>query len=111
MKAIKTATKNFTKKMAINIGMGTPLKDAADTVLESIQAAAIVEDVDRETGEIKVAAAIVDGNGAVYTSISATVLESIPDIIELIDDGEEFDVRVIVRTSKAGREFLTLNVL
>lgn len=110
-KAIIAKTENFNRKMAINIGTSIALQDKAGQKIASIAAAAIVTDIDRETGEEKQVAVIVDGGGMSYSSISATVLQQMDDIIELIDEGEDFDVVVVSRTSKGGRDFITLNVI
>lgn len=110
-KTIITKTENFTRKMAINIGTSIALQDKAGQKITDIAAAAVVTDIDRETGEEKQVAILVDGGGMSYSAISATVLQQMDDIIELIDDGEDFDVIVVSRKSKGGRDFITLNVV
>lgn len=110
-KAIITKTENFTRKMAVNIGTSIALQDMAGQKIESIEAAAVVTDVDRETGEEKEVAIIVDGAGMSYSAISATVLGQMDDVIALLDDGETFDIIVVSRKSKGGRDFITLNVV
>lgn len=110
-KAIIAKTNNFTKKMAINIGTSIALQDMGGQKITSIQAAAIVTDVDRETGEEREVAIIVDESGMVYSAISATVLSQMEDVIDLLDDGESFDIIVVSRKSKGGRDFITLNVV
>lgn len=110
-KAIIAKTNNFTRKMAVNIGTSIALQDMAGQKIESIEAAAIVTDVDRETGEEKEVAIIVDGSGISYSAISATVLSQMDDVIALLDDGETFDIIVVSRKSKGGRDFITLNVV
>ena len=110
-KAIIAQTNNFTRKMGINIGTSIALQDMAGQKITSIQAAAIVTDVDRETGEEKEVAILVDESGVCYSAISATVLGQMEDVIALLDDGESFDVIVVSRKSKGGRDFITLNVV
>lgn len=110
-KTIITKTENFTRKMAINIGTSIALQDKVGQKINSIVAAAVVTGIDRETGEEKQVSVLVDAGGMFYSAISATVLEQMDDIIELIDDGEDFDVIVVSRTSKGGRDFITLNVV
>lgn len=110
-KTIITKTENFTRKMAINIGTSIALQDKAGQKITGIVAGAVVTDIDRETGEEKQVAVLVDASGMSYSAISATVLQQMDDIIELIDDGEDFDVIVVSRKSKGGRDFITLNVV
>lgn len=110
-KTIKLQTESFNRKMAINIGTSKAMQDMKGQKISNIQAAAIVEDVDKETGELKEVAVIVDGDGISYTAISGTVMDVMEDVIELINDGEEFDVLITGRKSKAGREFISLTVL
>lgn len=110
-KNIIRATEKFTKRHAINLGTAISLQDMAGQKIMSIKAAAIVDDIDRETGESKPVAAFVDAEGLVYTSISAVVMESMEDIIDLIDEGETFDLSVMSRKAKgSNREFLSVVV-
>lgn len=110
-KSIVKATTKFTKRHAINLGTAVSLQDVAGEKLIGIQAAAVVDDIDRETGETKPVAAFVDGDGIVYTSISSVVMESMDDIIDLIDEGETFDLTVMSRKAKgSNREFLSVVV-
>lgn len=111
-KTIIKSSAKFTRRHAINLNTAFSLQDAAGARLESIQAAAIMDDIDRETGETKPVAAIVTGDGATYTSISAVVMESMEDIIELLDDGETFDLQVVSRKTKSSnRDYLSLVVI
>lgn len=110
-KSILTATEKFTKRHAVNIGTAVSLQEMAGTKIMGIQAAAIVEDNDRETGESKAVAVFVDSDGVVYTSISSVVMEQMDDIIDLINDGEMFDLTVMSRKAKgSNREFLSVVV-
>lgn len=103
---------NFTRKHAINLSTAVSLQDVAGEKLVGIKAAAIVDDIDRETGESKQVAALVDNNGITYTSISSVVMDSMDDIIDLLDDGETFDVQVISRKTKSSnRDYLSVVVV
>lgn len=110
-KTIKSKTESFTRKMAINIGNSKALQDIKGQKIVDVKAAAIVEDIDRETGELKEVAVLVDGDGISYTAISSIVMDVMDDIIELINDGEAFDVLVEGRKSKGGRDFISIMVL
>lgn len=110
-KEIVQKSQSFTRKMAINIGTGKPLQDCAGDKIIGIQAAAIVRDLDKETGEIKDVAVLVDEDGMLYSSISSIVMDVMPDVIELVDDGEQFDCTVTSRKSRGGRDFINLIVI
>lgn len=110
-KIIKSSEK-FTRRHAVNLTVAYSLQDVAGSKIESVVAAAIVEDVDRDTGEAKPVSVIVSGNGEVYTSISSVVMESMDDIIDLLDDGEKFDIQIVTRKTKSSnREYLSLMII
>lgn len=111
MKRIINATENFNKKDAINMRNGLPLKDEPNGKTFNISKAAVVEDTDEETGELKNVSVLIDSDGKCYTAISATVADIMNDCIELLDAGESATLELIKRTSNAGREFLTFQVM
>lgn len=111
MKRIINATENFNKKDAINMRNGLPLKDEPNGKTFNISKAAVVEDTDEETGEIKNVSVLIDSDGKCYTAISATVADIMNDCIELLDAGESVTLELIKRKSSAGREFLTFQVI
>lgn len=110
---IESATKNFNKRDALNSKSANPLKDFEGTsvIMENIVKAAIITDNDEETGEIKNIGVIVNENNDYYTTISATILESIDELIEIIDEEENVKIRINKRLSNNKREFLTLTIL
>ena len=111
MKKIINATENFTKKDSINMRNGLPLKDEPNGKTFMISKAAVVEDTDEETGELKVVSVLIDSDGKCYTSISATIADIMGDCIDLLDAGESVSLELIKRKSEAGREFLTFQVM
>lgn len=111
MKRIVNATENFNKKDAINMRNGLPLKDEPNGKTFNISKAAVVEDTDEETGELKNVSVLIDSDGKCYTAISATVADIMDDCIELLEAGESVTLELIKRTSSAGREFLTFQVI
>lgn len=111
MKRIINATENFNKKDAINMRNGLPLKDEPNGKTFNISKAAVVEDSDEETGELKNVSVLIDSDGKCYTTISATVADIMDDCIQLLDAGESVTLELIKRESNAGREFLTFQVL
>ena len=111
MKRIINATENFNKKDAINMRNGLPLKVEPNGKTFNISKAAVVEDTDEETGELKNVSVLIDSDGKCYTTISATVADIMNDCIELLDAGESVTLELIKRKSSAEREFLTFQVI
>lgn len=110
MKKIILATNNFTRKMSINLSTAESMQDHVGEEFHPF-AGAIIEDIDRETGEIKQCAAIVLDDGTTITSISPTVVQAMDDIIALMNDNETFGIRIVSRKSKANkRDYLSLTV-
>lgn len=110
MKQITLQTNNFETRDKFNIKAGAKsLKDAVGEKL-MVEKACIGLDTDKDGVEVK-AGAIITDKGA-YTSISATAVDLISDLIEMINDGEE-DLAVMVesRTSNGGRDYLVLSLV
>lgn len=110
MKNIKRATSNFTLKDSINARNGFPLQDEENGLVIHVSRAAIVEDADKDTGELKEAAVIIDNECKVYTSISASIMDIMDDVIDLLDAGESVTLTLVKRESKGKRTFLTFMV-
>lgn len=102
---------NFTKRDMVNSKAGYPLQDFDGSKMEikNVKAAAMTEVV--EDGEKKEVSIIVTDDNQYYTSISSTIYDSMPDIIDILDDETKVDLRIIKRESKSGREFLSVIVL
>ena len=110
MKQITSMTNNFETRDKFNIKAGAKsLKDAVGEQLV-VKKACIGLDTDKDGTEFT-AGAIITDNGA-YTSISATAVDLISDLIDMIDDGEE-DLAITVesRTSNGGRDYLVLSLV
>ena len=110
MRTIEIATKNFTKKNAINVRNGSALKDHGGEEI-NIEKVCVGTDVD-EDGEVKNFGAFITTSGDCYTFISENAIETAKDLIEIIDEEEDaVSCRVDVRKSKGGREFIALILL
>lgn len=108
MREITKATKNFTKKMVINSRNGIPMQDNVGNIM--VVAAAVMTDTDEETGEPKDVGVIVTSDKTFMTCISATIIDTLPDLIDIVDEEGETEVRIDKRKSKGGRDFLTLTI-
>lgn len=109
MKQITSMTNNFETRDKFNIKAGAKsLKDAVGEKLV-VKKACIGLDTDKDGTEVT-AGAIITDKGA-YTSISATAVDLISDLIDMIDDGEDLAVMVESRTSNGGRDYLVLSLV
>ena len=110
MNQITLSTTNFTTKDKFNIKAGAKaLKDAVGKKLK-VTKACVGTDKDVDGREVTAGAIITDSE--VYTCISKTVVDCIPDLIEMLDDGEEnITVMVESRTSNGGRDYLVLSIV
>ena len=110
---------NFTKKDEINSLSSTPLQNVTGEMVTVI-GAAITERPDETTGEAKKVGILVTKEFGSLSTISATALKSLDMIIDYMTDvsgdqqeGEEVTVTVNIKSgkSKAGREFITLELV
>ena len=110
MKQITLSTTDFTAKDKFNIKAGAKaLKDAIGQKLV-VTKACIGTDIDVDGREVN-AGALITNSGA-YTCISKTAVDSISDLIEMLDDGEEsITVMVESSTSTGGRDYLVLSIV
>lgn len=102
------STSNFTKWDFINSKNGYALQDEAGNTLNVCKAAIL--DVEDEDGQKKVSVMVTE-DGQYYTAISKSVYEVMGDIIDLITDEGMARVKINIRKSKGGRDFLTVFVI
>lgn len=109
---MEQVTSNFTKRDAINARNSFALQDLDNGAELIIVKAGILNRPDLETGETKEVAVLITEDNTVYSSISATVCETLGDIVDIIEDEHApISIRLNKRKSKGGREFLTITVL
>lgn len=70
------------------------------------------EKIDTKTGEVVTVEilSIMDKDGTVYATNSASFQKDFRNICDIMD-GEEFEIEVISGVSKAGREFITCTLV
>lgn len=104
------STNNIGKKEIFNAKSAS---QALQTVSETLTVvgAAIADSTDKENGEISEIGYIFTDTGMVYGTISATVIDVLPDLIDLLNDVGEMKVEVIHRKSNSGRDFISLQIL
>lgn len=107
MREVTEATKNFTRKDRISIRNGVALKDVDGKEI-AVSKIAIGTDVDESTGEVKNYGAFITESGECYTFISSNAIECAKDLIEIVDDEGVITVKVEMRKSKQGRDFVSL---
>lgn len=122
MRKVIECTPNWTIKDKMNLISARTLQELAvsgDTIY--VDAAAIVEVIDEESGEIKTTSALRTTDKQYYVGISATALDQVRDIVEYLTDcigdskAELTDddlvcIRVITKKSKGGRDFVVLSI-
>lgn len=101
---------NVTKFDLINAETSDSFKSIVGEDFKEIRACAIVEDVDRESGEMKEFSYIFTTEGDVYGGNSESVKRACDNVIELLTDGERIKFRVKSAKTNNGREFLSLLV-
>lgn len=110
MRETTKKTRNYTKRMNVNAAVGLSLKDVNKQL--KVNAAAMHIQTDNETGEVKYAGVLVDVDGTIYSFISKAVVDVMPDVIDIIEEEGEIDVRIDKRKSKDSEyEYLTLTIL
>ena len=85
----------------------SPMKKAAADVVE-VQHYAIYTDVNKATGEDVQLATVMDNNGALFTTNSATFIDDFSAIVEAFPDVERIHIERM--TSNKNREFLACSL-
>lgn len=68
------------------------------------------EDKDKDGNPVTVTA-LADKSGQIYTSISATVADSVDMLIDILEEDGEVEIVVHKNVSNGGREFFQLSVI
>lgn len=122
MRKVIESTPNWGTKDKMNLtytGTLKELADSGDTIY--VDAAAIVEVIDEESGEIKTVSALRTTGKEYYVGISITALDQVRDIVEYLTDcigdskAELTDddlvcVKAIKKKSKGGNDFVVLSI-
>lgn len=122
MRKVIESTPNWTIKDKMNLISAGTLQQLADSgEMVYVDAAAIVEVVDDETGEVKTTSALRTTDNEYFVGISATALDQVRDIIdyltdvyndskaELTDD-DLLTVKAYKKKANSGRDFIVLSV-
>lgn len=103
-------TEKISKKDMVNArSASASLQDAAGTTI-SVVGAMIAEDTDASTGETQNKGFLFCADGTVYGTVSATAITCIDGLIDCMTDDPDaiFDIDVVKKQSKSGRDFLQL---
>lgn len=107
---IMISTKNIGKIELFNAKSAcVALQTVSDTL--TVTGAAIVDETNAESGEISEVGYIFDKDGNVYGTISATVIDMLPALIDFLDEVDELPMNVVHRQAKSGREFISLQIV
>lgn len=102
-------SETFTLAHKLSVVSATPLQEKRGETIYII-AVAMYEETNTATGEVKNSCMIVDSSGKMYGSISNTIMQTVSDMIEVLDDGHKITATVSERTSKGGRDYIVLEV-
>lgn len=94
---------------ALTRGQSISMKDVEDGVEIQPDAWLLYSDTNSKGNEVEILA-IKDAGGNIFTTNSATFKDEFAYIADLMS-GEEYAVRVIKRQSKAGRTFITCELV
>lgn len=78
-----------------------------------VRAVAVMEDADKSSGEVRPVGYLFAETGEVYGTVSSTAIETILAVAKAVDAGDiqlPLTFKVAIRTSAAGRNFITLAV-
>lgn len=107
-------SKNFTGKDMLNTKNGLALQDAGAVELKMISCATFQKEEDGETKNVGALKCVGEAGEVMYTTISASVIETLSDLIDMEEenllDVQGTEVSVVMRKSKQGREFLSLYI-
>ena len=84
-------------------------KQLEDGLMLKVLAVATMEDTDKDGDAIEVG--VLKTEDGIYSTISATVINSLDMLSDIIADDGEVDVAVRVGTSKSGRDFFMLEII
>lgn len=84
-------------------------KQLEDGLMLKVLDTAIMSDTDKDGNEVNVG--VLKTEDGIYSTISATVINSLDMLSDIIADDGEVDVVVRVGTSKAGRDFFMLEII
>lgn len=97
-------TSKFTAKDVFNATSATPIKDAEGETI-TVEAVAVKDKADgTPCGLLKAT------DGQIYATISATVLEQLVSLAEIVEEGT-VDVKVVPRTSNQNRTYYVLELV
>lgn len=108
-RVIEKATKGFTKKHMINSANGKAIQTINGTIKVKECACLVTqEDDDDEQGHVAV---LIADNGDCYTGISSSAYNVTKELVDIVNEEGQCDIRVEMRESKSGREFVAITIL
>ena len=84
-------------------------KQLEDGLMLKVLAVSTMQDIDKDGDTIEVG--VLKTEDGIYSTISATVINSLDMLSDIIADDGEVDVAVRVGTSKSGRDFFMLEII
>lgn len=107
-RVIEKSTKGFTRKHIINSANGKAIQSINGTIKVKECACLVTQDDEGEQGHVAV---IIADNGDCYTGISSSAYHVTKDLVDIVDEDGPCEIKVELRESKSGREFVAITIL
>lgn len=105
----KIKTKGFSAKDEFNASNCTPIKMAKNTIIKVVDIM-IKDKMPDDDGKIETVGYLKAEDGIIYATISATVIEQLLSLVEILEVEGPQDVLVVPKTSNGGREYFLLEL-
>lgn len=104
----KIKTEGFTAKDEFNSASATPIKLAKNSVI-TVTDIMIKDKMPDEDGKVETVGYLKSSDGTIYATISATVIEQLVALFDILKEGEQ-NILIVPKTSNGGREYFMLEL-
>lgn len=104
----KIKTEGFTAKDEFNSASATPIKLAKNSVI-TVTDIMIKDKMPDEDGKVETVGYLKSNDGTIYATISATVIEQLVALFDILKEGEQ-NILIVPKTSNGGREYFMLEL-
>lgn len=102
-------TKGIEAKDIFNATSAKSIKDIKDQTI-AVNGVFVKEKAE-EDGKVTTVGYLRTEDGVIYATVSATVIEQLEPLAEMLDAGEICNIKVVGRTSNANREYFQLELV
>lgn len=104
----KIKTNGFSAKDEFNSASATPIKAVKNTVIK-VTDIMVKDKLPDEDGKVETVGYLKDEEGAIYATISPTVIEQLLSLVDMLGEGPQ-NVLVVPKQSNGGREYFMLEL-